>query len=233
LSEAARHYRTAGDQWFLAHALLDLAPVLLALGEEAAAEAHAMEALTIARRLRSQSAIANALNELGEIARYRGRDVEAEAHYRESLALMGRMGSRAETPRLRHNLAHLALRRGDLVGAAQGFAESLAVFAEQRIERGVMEGLVGLAAVATAQRRPLDAARLWGAAAELAAAERWELWPPDQLAYAGAVSQARAQSESRAFEAAWQEGRVLSLAAARALAAEVVAQPPAAAEDMG
>jgi hypothetical protein len=42
-------------------------------------------------------------------------------------------------------------------------------------------------------------------AAELAAAERWELWPSDQLAYAGAVSQARAQSESRAFEDAWQE----------------------------
>ncbi|NTU79251.1 MAG: AAA family ATPase [Chloroflexales bacterium] len=224
LSEAARHYRTAGDQWYLTHTLLDLAPVLLSLGEEAAAEASAAEALAIARQLRSQSAIANALNELGEIARYRGRDSEAEAYYRESLELMGRMGSRAEAPRLRHNLAHLALRRGDLSSAAQGFAESLAAFAERRIERGVMEGLVGLAAVATAQGCPLDAARLWGAAAELAAAEHWELWPPDQLAYAGAVSQAQVQSEPRAFEAAWQEGRARSLEAARALAAEVVEQ---------
>ncbi len=91
-----------------------------------------------------------------------------------------------------------------------------------------MEGLVALGAVATELHRPLDTARLWGAAAEVSAAEGWDLWPADQLAYASAVARARATSESRAFEAAWQEGSDLSIVAARALAVEVAEQVPAA-----
>lgn len=228
LSEAAQYYRAEGDRWFLGHVLLDLTPVLLILGAEAEAEAHAVEALAIARQLRSQSTIAQALNELGEIARYQGRDQEAEAQYQECLLLLRRMGSQAEEPRLRHNVAQLALRRGELAAAAMGFAQSLAGFAASRIERGVMEGLVALGAVATELHRPLDAARLWGAAAEVSAAEGWDLWPADQLAYASAVARARAASEPRAFEAAWQEGRDLSMVAVRALAVEVAEQAPAA-----
>lgn len=228
LSEAARYYRAAGDQWFLGHILLDLTPILLILGAEQEAEAHAVEALAIARQLRSQSVIAAALNELGEIARYQGRDQEAEAQYRECLLMLRRMGSQAEEPRLRHNLAQLALRRGELAAAAMGFAQSLAAFAASRIERGVMEGLVALGAVATELHRPLDAAQLWGAAAEVSAQEGWDLWPADQLAYASAVARARAASEPRAFEAAWQDGRALSVEAVRALAVEVAAQAPAA-----
>jgi predicted ATPase/DNA-binding SARP family transcriptional activator len=229
LAEAARYYREQGNLWLLAGLLMDLAPVLLALGDETAAERHAAEALAIARELRSQTMIANALNELGEIARYRGQDQEAEECYAESLQLLRRMGNRAEEPRLCHNLAHLRLRRGDLAGAAAGFAESLALFAERQIQRGVMECLVGLAAVATAGGRPLEAAQLWGAAAELGAAERWDLWPPDQLAYAQAVARARQLSEPAPFERAWQQGRALSLAAARAagheLAEAMIAYP--------
>jgi predicted ATPase/DNA-binding SARP family transcriptional activator len=227
LTEAARHYRSQGDLWVLATVFLDLAPVLLALGDEDAAEVHAAEALSLARQLKSQALIANALNELGEIARYRGRDEEAEGFYTESMQLLRRMGNRSEEPRLRHNLAQLSLRRGDLQGAAARFAESLAVFAERQIERGVMESLIGLAAVATAHGRPLEAAQLWGAAAELAATEGWELWPPDQLAYAQAVAQARRASDPAAFDVAWQQGRGLTITAACALANDVARWRPA------
>jgi predicted ATPase/DNA-binding SARP family transcriptional activator len=218
LEAAAAYYRGQGDLWFLATLLLDLAPVLLVLGEEAAAQAHAAEALAIARQLASQTLIANALNDLGEIARYRGQLDEAEAFYRESLLLLQRMGNRSELPRLLHNLAQLALGRGDFGQAAALFSQSLALFAERQIERGVIEGLIGLAALAAAQSRPLDAAQLWGAAEAFSEGEGWELWPPDQLAYARAVAQARSRSEGVAFERAWQSGRGLTRVEARRLA---------------
>lgn len=225
LSMAAKYYQAAGDQRLLVQTLLDLTPVLLALGEEAMAETYAAEALEIARQLRSQGVVANALNELGEIARYQGRDAEASAYYTESLLLLRRMGNRSEEPRLQHNLAQLALRRGELRTAATAFAEILAVFSERQIERGVMECLISVGMVATALEQPLDAARLWGAAAELGAASSWELWPPDQLAYASAVAQARMLTTLAAFEAAWHAGRQLSLAEACALAVEIAQLP--------
>jgi predicted ATPase len=221
LLAAAAYYRQRGDRWWLAAVLLDLTPVLLALGDEVVAAATAAEALEAARAFKSHALVAAALNELGELARYRGELAEAEAYYTESVGLLRRIGNRADEPRLQHNLAQLALSKGELAVAAAGFADSLADFIERRIERGVMEALVGLGAVATALGATLDAARLWGAAAALGAAEQWELWPPDQLTYARAVAQARATTETPAFEAAWQAGRALSPAEVSALAQDV------------
>jgi hypothetical protein len=89
---------------------------------------------------------------------------------------------------------------------------------------GMLEALIGLGALATAQGRPLLAAQLWGATEGLSRQPGLDLWPPDQLAYAEALVHARAASASDAFTAAWQAGRGLSWEAARALA-EAVDKP--------
>jgi predicted ATPase/DNA-binding SARP family transcriptional activator len=224
LGVALAFYRREGDLEFLAITLLNLTSVLLVLGDEAGAEAHATEVLQLGQQLRSQTLLANALNDLGEIARYRGDDALAETHYCESLELLRRMGNRGQIPRLVHNLGQIALRQGDLVRAGEQFDESLRLFAEQGVERGMLEALIAFGALATAQGRPLLAARLWGAAEGLGGQPGLDLWPPDQLAYAEALMHARAASASDAFTAAWQHGRGLSWEAARALT-EAVASP--------
>jgi hypothetical protein len=198
----------------VAHVLLDLAPVLLALGEDRLAASHATESLAISRALKSQVGIAYALNDLGEIARYGGNCAQASEYYTESLQLFRRMGNRSDAPRLLHNLAYVALCQGQPDRAASLFHESLAEFHAQRIERGIAESLVGLACVATMREQPLRAARLWGAAEAICAGEGWDLWPPDQLEYARYLARARTASDSAAFAAAWQVGRGLTLAEA-------------------
>jgi predicted ATPase/DNA-binding SARP family transcriptional activator len=226
LGAALAFYRRRGDLEFLAITLLNLSSVLLILGDEAGAEAHATEALQLGQGLRSQTLLANALNDLGEIARYRGADELAELRYSESLQLLRRTGNRGQIPRLAHNLGQLALRQGDLVRAGEQYVESLQLFAEQRVERGMLEALIALGALATRQGRPLLAARLWGATEGLGGQPGLDLWPPDQLAYAEALVHARAASASDAFTAAWQAGRSLSWEAALTLV-ETVASPDA------
>jgi predicted ATPase/transcriptional regulator with XRE-family HTH domain len=220
-SAALRFYRQGGDPTLGMVALLGLVPVLLVLGEAAAAEAHASEALALGHRLKSRSSIAHALNDLGEIARYRGADAQAEAHYRESLRLLRELGNRTLLPRLLHNLGQLALRQGDHERAREQFVASLRLFSEQWVERGVLEGLVALGALAAARSRPLLAAQLWGAAEALGGTPGLDLWPPDQLVYAEGLLLARAASSPNAFAAAWQAGRDLGWAEARALAEQV------------
>ncbi len=221
LGAALAFYRRQGDLEYLTITLLNLTSVLLVLGDEAGAEAHATEAVQLGQRLRSQTLLANALNDLGEIARYRGADDLAERYYRESLQLLRRMGNRGQIPRLVHNLGQVALRQGDLVRAGAQFVESLRLFAEQRVERGMLEGLIALGALATVQGRPLLAAQLWGATEGLSRQPGLDQWPPDQLAYAEALARARAASASAAFAEAWQAGRGFSWDTACALAATV------------
>jgi predicted ATPase/DNA-binding SARP family transcriptional activator len=226
LGAALAFFRRSGDLEMLAVALVNLMSVLLVLGDEAAAEACAMEVLELSRRVKSQPMIASALNDLGEIARYRGADALAAEHYTESLRLFRRIGNRGQIPRLVHNLGQLALRQGELVRAGEQFVESLRLFVEQRVERGMLEGLIAIGALATAQGRPLLAAQLWGAAEGLSRQPGLDLWPPDQLAYAEALARARAASASAAFAEAWRTGRGLSRDAACALAESVADVAP-------
>ena len=71
--------------------------------------------------------------------------------------------------------------------------------------------LEGVAEVAAAQKHPLWAARLWGAAAAL----RETLGAPipliDRAAYQAAVAAARTQLCPDRFDAAWAEGRRMTL----------------------
>jgi len=221
LSAALAYYRRSGDLELLAITLVNLTSVLLVFGDEAAAEACAREVLELSRSVKGQPLIANALNDLGEIARYRGADKLAATYYTESLQLFRRMGNRGQIPRLLHNLGQLALRKGELARAGEQFAESLRQFAEQRMERGMLEGMIAFGALAAAQGNPLLAARLWGAAEGLSGQPGLDLWPPDQLAYAEALARARAASVSEAFAAAWQAGRGLDWEAAYALSETV------------
>lgn len=213
LEQGLAYYRQQNEFWTLG-ALLELATVLLACGDEVAAATYAEEALMTSRALGNQTVIAYALNDLGELARYRGEYAQAETHYTESLQILRHIGNQSGLPRLLHNLAYVALWRGDVAQASQIFHESLTLFDRMRTTRGVAEGLAGLASVAAVQGQPLRAARLWGAAEAIFAYESAVPWPPDQIEQRRYVAQARASSDALAFEENWQAGRALTYAQA-------------------
>jgi hypothetical protein len=117
----------------------------------------------------------------------------------------------------------VALHEDDAARAAALFGESLEQFCAEGTERGIAEGLAGLACVATAQGEQLAAARLWGAAEAVRDAGNWGLWPPDQREYDRYLARARAAADADGFARAWQSGR--QVGAAGLLAASVEALP--------
>jgi tetratricopeptide (TPR) repeat protein len=193
------------------YSLFDLAAFLLALDETAAAQACAAEVLEIARELASRSGMAEALYILGEVARGQ-RDLDrAQSYYQESLPLLQAIGMRDFLPAAIHNLGAVALDLGDTERARELYRESLAMFLEQHSQGTIAEALTGLARVAVVDRRPRFAARLWGAAEACQEANAWVKLPIDQAEQDRYVAMARAACGARAFAAAWQAGRALTI----------------------
>jgi predicted ATPase/transcriptional regulator with XRE-family HTH domain len=211
--EAEAILRQLGDLWYLAQVLMDLGMIALWAGDLGVACARYEEALSAARVLKERQLEAVALNNLGEAARISGDDDAATEHYAASLRLFRALGSRGEGPRLLHNLGYLALHAGDVAVARERFAESLKEFRAVGLPRGVAEALAGFAAVAAHRRTPgaaVRAARLWGAADAIHAAEGTPVWPADEAERARYEALARETLGNEAFDAAYGDGRALS-----------------------
>ena len=91
----------------------------------------------------------------------------------------------------------------------------------------VAPALEGLAAVVAAQREPMWAARLWGAAEAQREVYSLPLEPVYRSDYEQAVAAARTQLGEQSFAAAWAEGR--SMTPEQALAATGSSDSPCAA----
>jgi predicted ATPase/DNA-binding SARP family transcriptional activator len=211
LEIALAEARQRGDGLFLVNRLVDIVPVTLAGGDVERARSQANETLAIARAYKHRVAMAMALNDLGEIARVRGDYAEAQAHYSESLRLFQQMGNRSDVPRLLHNLGYVALHDGDLELAAAHFCRSLGRFRKRQIARGAVEVLAGLAAFMARRGRPLQAARMWGAAEAAREAADWVRWPADAAEDDHYQAQARVEAGAALFASAWHAGRALSI----------------------
>ena len=209
LREAQAILRDLGDAWYLAEVLIDLGMVTLWAGDVGAARVRFEECLSTARALKERQLQAAALNNLGEAARLAGDDDAASEYYYASLRIYRNLGRKTETARLLHNLGYLALHDGDVVVARERFAESLAEFRATGVQRGVAEGLAGLAAVSAhglAGDSAGRAARLWGAADAIHAAEGTPVWPPDRAERARYQARARETLGSEVFDAAYSDG---------------------------
>jgi predicted ATPase/DNA-binding SARP family transcriptional activator len=223
LREAQALFQTLGDIRYLVQVLLDLGTIALNTGDVQAAHQHFTEALAAVRLLKDRGLEANTLNNLGEVARLMGDDAAAAQHYEASLRLHRDLDSKTEMPRLLHNFGYLALHAGDTALARTRFVESLMDFRAIGHRRGVAEPIAGLACVQAHGRTAdgaLRAARLWGAAAAIYAAERTPVWPTDRAEHQRYQALARDTIGVPAFDAAYADGAALSFeqAVAEALA---------------
>jgi hypothetical protein len=137
----------------------------------------------------------------------------------ESLTLFRELGNRNGVAGALCALGRFALTQGDMAQATTCFAESLVLFAGVLGKKGAAAAcLEGLARVAGAQAQPKRAARLFGAAE----AVRAQFAAPRSLAahtpYDHDITIVQAQLDAVIFEAAWAEGRALSLLQALAAA---------------
>ncbi len=215
LEESLGLFRALEDAWFIAQVLTDLGLIALGGGDRLEARARHEEGVALARALGDRALLAAALNSLGEVARCAGDDAEAAALYGESLELFRKLGNRQDVPRLLHNLGYVALRGHDLARSEALFRRSLELFQEIGLERGIAEGLAGLAAVsavrACTRTEAARAARLWGAAERWRAGSGAPWWPADRVERDRYLPVARALVDEATFAAAWAEGEALTL----------------------
>lgn len=208
-AESLRLFEEVGDAWGAALAMgaLDIFALIRDGDPAGRGQARLEEALARFRYLGDDWGTAQMLNLLGDLARSQGNEAGASARYEESLALLRRQGLTGTVPSLLHNLGYLALRWGDARRALRLFRESLTLFREQGDQRGIADGLTGLAGVLGALKQPVRAARLLGAVEALRETTGATVWPANAPDYARSVSAVRGQMDEPAFVAAWAVGR--------------------------
>jgi tetratricopeptide (TPR) repeat protein len=145
------------------------------------------------------------------IAFYEGDQARARQLFEQSLALFREMQHQHGTTEMLAALARVAMRQSDYATARRFFEESLALARQASDKLSIAADLEGIAELVAAQRHPLWAARLWGAAAAL----RETLGAPipliDRAAYQATVATARTQLCPDRFDAAWAQGQNMTL----------------------
>ena len=136
----------------------------------------------------------------------------------ESLTLHREVGNKSGVALAIDNLGLLACAQGDYAAAQSFHEQSLALFKEVGSKQGFIYSLEGLAAVAGARGQPARALILFGAAEALREAVRAPLTPAERTGYERKVSVARSQLSQEASEAAWAQGRAMTLEQAIAYA---------------
>ena len=220
--QALAHYRESGDKRGMARALHSLGAQLLGRGEYPQAQALVQESASLCRELGDTVELANALNTLGEVARSLGDDHAAEAYYQEGLTLSRQSNNTGSLPWLFHNLGHLALHQGDDRTAEARFRQSLALAEELGFHLESIACVAGLGAVCGVRGDAARAVCLLGATDALMAAEHSRFDPPDQAEYDHNLALARAHLSPAAFDAAWAEGRTMTLEQAVAAAKSII-----------
>jgi hypothetical protein len=148
--------------------------------------------------------------------------------YEEALARsQGRGDNLVLTPLALLGLGNLALLEGDYDQATARMKAGLAVSRQLGRRQGVALSLVGLAAVAAAQRCAEPAARLLGAADALRDAIGFVLDAGDRATYNRAVAAASAALGAVTCTTAWASGRAMPLEQAIAYALETPDAPEA------
>jgi len=204
--------RELGDRRGIASSLANLGDLADERGDYATAQALFLEGLAIRRELGDPRGVATSLGGLGGVAQGRGDFSGAQALFEESLSLRRSLGDRWGIASSLNNLGSLACMQGNLPGARAMYEESLAIARDLGDRWCLVESLAGLASIAQTFAGPTGAARLWGGTERLreeigAPLDRNERQRHDRL-----IAAARdALGDDAAFDAAWQEGRAMTL----------------------
>jgi len=163
---------------------------------------------------------AHALNGLGDLARCEQRYEDAQISYEKSSALLREIGAQHDLASVLHNLGHTCLHLGAVERGQALFVESLALQQEQQNVPGIVECLIGYAAVALLRGEVAAGARLLGAAesgggTRTAAAS---VWHATRLEYDYYRDMARANLADDEFQSELAAGRAMTLDQAVAFA---------------
>lgn len=218
LEEALTIWQELGNKHGTARALISLGWTALRSGNLHLANGRLEEALALSRELQDTRSIGFELSGLGEVAMRQGDYARATRLLEESLELRRQLGNKWGIGVSLGTLGWVAIWQGDWKRAVTRLGESLEVRREIDDKGGSAWCLERLAEVALAQRNPQKAVHMLSAAAALRISIGSVIDPVDQPEYQNRRAALRAELGEARFEAAWNEGRALSLEQAIAYA---------------
>jgi predicted ATPase/DNA-binding CsgD family transcriptional regulator len=231
--ESVELFREAGDMWGVAESLNNLALIAGIHNNREQEMALHNESLRIRRELGDKRGIVMSLINLAFMALKGGAYGQAANLCEEGLALGRALGDKGLTANLLINQGLALLNRGDSGRAMELFQGSLVVHQEMGDKYHLHSDLMSLASAAVMEKKPVRAARLFGAAQALRESTGIALVDVENgRFYERFVAEARSQIEEKAWERALQEGRAMSMQGATqyALSVEKSSTRPAAAE---
>jgi predicted ATPase/class 3 adenylate cyclase len=206
--ESLELFRTIGDRRGSAFALNLLGLVASDQGDYVAARTRFEAGLAMRQELGDKRGIAGSFLQLGTIARKRGDDELARAYYRESLDIQRALGDQRGIATTVLNLGLVACRQGDLPRASELVVESLTIRAAQGNRTRIAECLEGLAMAAESSE---GSARLLGAASVLREAAGTPIPLAERSDHDALIEKVRRALDPTEFQAAWEQGRAMSL----------------------
>jgi len=205
-------YRELDDPVSLGTGIMMQGGMAVLLGKYNMARLLLEESLALARAFGDKYRIALTLNYMGDLARSERQVVQAQSTYEESLSILRELGATKELPATLHNLAYACLYQGDIERAHALFYESLEAQRAQANHAGILEGLRGYAALASATGLAAESVRLYAAAvANGRGVDSASLWTLEKLEYEHYIGLARARLSDAEFEAEQAKGRLLSM----------------------
>jgi non-specific serine/threonine protein kinase len=151
------------------------------------------------------------LGTLGEAARLQNDVGQARMFLEEGLALCQELGNKAHLAWALKSLGYLAHQQGDAAQAHTLHEQSLALMRELALLLGIAACLEGFAGVAELEEHPTRAVRLFGAAAAIRDVLGIAPFGDERVDYERRLAVACTQLGGDAFDAAWAQGRAMTV----------------------
>jgi tetratricopeptide (TPR) repeat protein len=208
LGEALATLRELNDRQLTAWALCFRGLIAHDLGALDDAYVPLEESLSMAREVGNKAIIAMALTRLAGVLHSRGEVSLALPLVEEAISIRRAPNVSISALTCR---GEIALTMRDYERASALYQESLARWSRMGARTGIAGCLEGIAGLALARGKPADAARLYAAAEALREAIGAPRPPRLHTAHGQAIGTLRRALGEDAFDAAWKEGRTLTL----------------------
>jgi len=178
------------------------------------------------RALGNKQGLTTALNRLGLAMRYQHKYEDAARLYQECLALARELNDTYYISAALHNLGQMVHHQGDDARAHSLLVESIQLVRKLGDTPSISVLLADIAGVWAAQGDPVRAARLFGVAEALRDKMQVSMYAAQREAYHRDLERARAQLDEATWQAAWAEGRSMTLDQALSMALEDLPPSP-------
>ncbi len=216
--ESLAIYQELGDRLGISTALLQLGTITHDQGDYASARSLYEQSLAMKRELGDRLGTAMLLNNLGIVAQQQGDHTEAKSLFEQSLLIKRELGDNLGVAISLYYLARVACQQADYLKARTLCQESLVIERDLGDKIGIADCLEGLAEVACRMKLPKQAAQLFGAAEIIRETYGAPIFSMDRGQHERIVAEARGMLAPKESEAAWAEGRAMTLEEAIAYA---------------